>query len=98
MNREFEQSAIKPAKHTFSLDNREHAVFTGVQDVESFNEEQVVMITSGGAIIISGQNLHISKLSLDEGQLVVDGFVHAIEYDDVSPSGNKGGVFSRLFK
>ena len=98
MNKEYEQSAIKPAKHTIALDNREHAVFTGVQDVESFNEEQVVMITSGGAIIISGQNLHISKLNLEEGQLVVDGFVYAIEYDDASPSAGKGGVFSRLFK
>jgi len=99
MNKDYEPKAIKAARHTASLDNRERAVFSGVQDVESFNDEQVVLITASGAIILSGQNLHISKLNLDDGQLVVDGFVYALEYDDSSaPSGGKGGMFSRLFK
>ena len=98
MNKEYETNVIRPARHTVALDNREHAVFSGVEDVESFNEEQVVMITAAGAIILSGQNLHISKLNLDDGQLIVDGFIYAIEYDDVDASAGKGGVFSRLFK
>jgi sporulation protein YabP len=98
MNREIEQSAIRSVKHTVSLDNRERAVFSGVQDVESFNDEQVVMITSSGAIILSGQNLHISKLNLEEGLLVVDGFIYAMEYDDIDSPSGKGGMLSRLFK
>ncbi len=98
MNKEFEQTALKEVRHNVTLDNREHAVFTGVKDVESFNEEQVVLITATGALILSGHSLHISKLNLDDGQLIVDGFIYAMEYDDSDAKTQKRGVFSRLFK
>ena len=44
---------------------------------------------------VYGQNLHISRLDLDNGVMVVDGFINGVEYSDTE---NKGGIFSRLFK
>lgn len=83
-------------KHHISLDNRERASITGVQRVDSFNEQEIVFLTDAGVVVIYGQKLHMSKLNLDDGQLVVEGLIFGIEYADAEES--KGGLFSRLFK
>ena len=48
----------------------------GVADVEAFNEEEVVLLTDMGVIVLSGEGLHIVKLNLDEGVLAVEGARH----------------------
>ena len=79
--------------HTAELVNRETASFTGVVDVEAFNEEEVVLVTDLGA----GEGLHIVKLNLDDGVLVAEGRVLAMEYVQENKPAKKG-VFSGLFK
>lgn len=84
-----------PAAHRIVLEGREHLTVSGVEDVERFDENEIVMNTAEGALIVSGENLHIGKLSLDGGELHVDGRVDALSYEDAgSPRG--GGLFSRL--
>jgi len=83
--------------HSVMVDNRERVVFTGVIDVDSFNEDEVVLATEAGGITLYGKDLHIAKLSLEDGQLVVEGSIDAIDYLDASPA-RKGGMFSKLFK
>ena len=82
--------------HTVQLDNRAKAVLTGVDDVDSFNEMEVNLITEAGYVTISGKDLHISHLSLEEGQLVVEGQISGITYAD--SMAQEGGLFSRLFR
>ena len=83
--------------HPVELTNRESAVCAGVADVEAFNEEEVVLLTDMGVIVLSGEGLHIVKLNLDEGVLAVEGRVIALEYvQDEKPA--KKGLFSGLFK
>ena len=82
--------------HSLIIDNREKMSITGVSDVQSFNETEVILETDAGGITVFGQGLHISKLNLDEGQLVIDGFIEGVEYVDAQL--NKGGFFSRLFR
>ena len=94
-----EKDDLKPLRqraHLVSLENRERASFTGVTDVESFNEEEVVLLTEQGAAMLSGEELHISRLDLEDGQLVVEGRVLAVEYID-SPRPAKKGLFGRMF-
>ena len=65
--------------------------------MEAFNEEEVVLLTDMGVIVLSGEGLHIVKLNLDEGVLAVEGRVIALEYvQDEKPA--KKGLFSGLFK
>ncbi|MBE5761429.1 MAG: sporulation protein YabP [Clostridiales bacterium] len=97
MNSGYEIKTIRQKGHQVSLDNRESAAFTGVTDVESFNEEQVVLLTETGAVILSGKGLHIVRLDLDQGILAVEGYVYALEYDDSDAMGKKKGLISRLF-
>jgi len=84
--------------HTVLLDNRERAVITGVQDVDRFNETEVMLLTDAGALVIEGQNLHISRLNLDEGQLIVDGLIIAVEYCEGKGGEKNTPLFARIFR
>ena len=77
------------------LTGREKLTVTGVEDVERFDELSVVMRTAAGVLMISGEDLHIGKLSLEGGELYVDGRITSISYED-TPN-RQGGFFSRLF-
>lgn len=78
--------------HGITLIDRSHAEITGVSDVDCFNERLIVLTTALGAMTISGSDLNISRLSQEEGRLIVDGEVDSIEY-----SGRRqGGFLARL--
>ena len=75
--------------------DREQLTVAGVEDVDRFDETGIVMTTSAGVLIITGSNLHIGKLSLEGGELHVDGQIDSLAYEDDRRQG--GGFFSRLF-
>jgi sporulation protein YabP len=78
------------------MEGRKKVSLSGVDDVESFDENEVVMSTSQGVLIVKGRDLRIEKLSLDSGDVVMEGDIDRLEYEnDVKPS---GGLFARLFK
>ena len=83
------------AHHRLTLDGRERLTVTGVEDVERFDENMIVMSTSAGTLVVSGENLHIGKLSLDGGELHVDGQIDALQYEE--QGAGRGGLLSRLF-
>ena len=82
------------AAHHIVLEEREQLSVSGVEEVESFDENTIVMYTSRGTLIVRGQGLHIEKLSLDGGDLQVEGTVTALIYDGERES--RGGLLSRL--
>lgn len=83
-----------PAAHRVELDGREHLTVSGVEDVERFDESEIVMSTAAGTLIVTGEQLHIGKLSLDGGELHVDGRIDSLSYEEPASS---GGLFARLF-
>ena len=77
------------------LTGREKLTVTGVEDVERFDELSVVMRTVAGVLVVSGEDLHIGKLSLDGGALLVehaDGQIEEIVSGEVSVRGIYGYV------
>ncbi len=93
-----EDKRIPPIKaHAITLENRQRAALTGVSDVLSFNEQEVILVTEGGDITLIGDGLHIARLNLDEGQLVVEGEIAGIEYSD-APQQRRGGLWARIFR
>ena len=86
---------VSAAEHRLELVGREWLTVSGVEDVERFDELSVVMRTAAGVLMISGEDLHIGKLSLDGGELHVDGRIDSVTYEDEGRS--RGGFFSRLF-
>lgn len=86
---------MNDAAHRLQLEGREKLTVAGVEDVERFDESCIVLTTCAGTLVIGGQGLHIGKLSLDGGELHVDGRINELTYED-APS-QRGGFFSRLF-
>ena len=92
-----EKKVSKPKVQNLSLENREKLSITGVIDVESFNDESVVVDTELGLLIVRGMDLHINKLNLDSSELCIEGDIASCEYSDREGK-SKGGFLARMFK
>ena len=66
-----------------------HNSISGVEDVESFDEQEIVMRTSGGCLVICGEELSISRLSVDSGDVNVQGYLTELRYEE---AGEKRGL------
>ncbi len=77
------------------LEDRSRLSVTGVLDVDSFDDRQIVAKTVKGSLILRGNDLHIDKLSLDTGDLIVTGLITDLGYEETAPSGS---LWQRLFK
>ena len=80
--------------HHIILEEREQLVVSGVEEVESFDENTIFLTTAQGGLEIQGEGLHIEKLSLDGGDLKVEGLVNALIYGEESRG--RGGLLARL--
>lgn len=89
-----EKNPTAAPAHRITLDERRRLTVSGVEEVESFDESSIVMRTQHGSLIIHGSDLHIEKLSLDGGDLLVQGEVDALTYEEEVPS----SFLSRLFR
>ncbi len=81
--------------HRVALEDRSGLTVSGVMEVERFDENEIVMSTSRGTLVVRGEGLHIEKLSLDGGELRVEGSVDALSYEDDGEP--RGGLLARLF-
>ncbi len=81
--------------HSLNLEERHRLAVTGVSEVLSFDENQVVMDTALGLLTVDGEQLHVEKLSLDVGELTLEGSIQSLAY---SRGGQKRGSFwSKVF-
>lgn len=79
--------------HKLNLDQRSKLTLTGVTEVVSFEEQLVVLRTALGTLMVHGRELQLKNLSLDGGQVAVDGHISALIYEEP----RQGGWLSRLF-
>ncbi len=83
--------------HNAVLEDRAKLSLTGVTQVDSFDDQEVVCRTSRGNLTVRGHGLRIDKLNAEGGALQVQGTVDALEYQE--PIAVKsGGFFTRLFR
>ena len=90
----YEDSA-RPMAHSLTLDERAKLTVTGVEEVERFDEERIELRTVKGRLTISGEGLHIGRLSLETGELSAEGALSGLQYEDAPPG--QGGFWARLF-
>ena len=92
----FDQERLGPElPHRVVLEDRSRLTVSGVEEVERFDENTVMLSTAQGGLEIQGEGLHIEKLSLDGGDLKVEGTVNALIYE--SGGREQGGLLGRLF-
>lgn len=82
--------------HSVVLEERECLTVSGVNDVDSFDEDMIVAFTNLGELTIKGSELHISKLDTETGELNVEGDISALIYS--SDQSDSSGFFGRLFR
>ena len=85
--------------HMLNLSNRKVATITGVNDVLSFDAGEVLLDTVEGILMIRGSELHVSRLTVEKGEVDVDGKIDSLTYSE-GKGLNKSGesLLGRLFK
>lgn len=79
--------------HKLTLNERKNLTMTGVTEVVSFDESSVVLRTQLGTLEVQGQELQLKTLSIDGGQVAVDGHISALYYEEPR---THNGFWSRL--
>ncbi len=80
--------------HKLTLNERKSLTMTGATEVVSFDDSAVILRTELGTLVIQGKELKLKTLSLEGGQVAVDGHVTALIYEEPR---NPGGVLRKLF-
>ena len=81
------------------MQNRSSLSITGIRDVVSFDENQVVLDTDMGLLTMKGKDLHVSRLTLEKGEVDVDGTVDSLVYSSNESYRRSGeSFFNRLFR
>lgn len=87
--------ANAPKPHAITLNDRKKLSITGVEDVDCFNEQIVVLKTPLGTLTVTGAGLNLNQLNVEDGRVSVEGEVDALEY---TGGKKKGGWAGRLFR
>lgn len=93
-----EKKGAKPnMPHNIILESRQRMTISGVTEIESFDEQCVLLYCTAGEMSVRGEGLHVSRIDVDTGELNLEGErIDAIAYADNAPV--RGGLLGRLFK
>lgn len=89
---------IEDKKSNLSLENRKKLYISGVIEVISFNETQIVLTTCLGMLTIKGEGLKMNKLDVQNGEVNIVGTLNSFVYSGAKDKQDKEGIFERLFK
>ena len=93
-----ELNGSRNRQHRISLNNRQTCEINGVSDVLSFDVGEILLETDQGMLMIKGNDLHVSRLTLEKGEVDVDGRIDSLTYSENISAGNRAGsLISRLF-
>ena len=85
--------------HRVLMNNRQTGNFSGVLDVLSFDVSEILLETEQGMLMIRGNELHVNRLTLDKGEVDIDGRIDSFVYSDTAASGEKQeSLLTRLFR
>ena len=84
--------------HSITLYNRSSGVVTGVRDVISFDLNEIILDTEQGILMIHGEELHVTRLTVEKGEVELEGVVDSMVYsENCSSREEKGSIIRRLF-
>lgn len=90
---------ITSTNHSITLNERKNLIITGVKKIDSFDDEEFLLETNMGYIVIKGEELEIIKLDTFQGNVSIKGRVNSLTYVESSNKKEKeDGLFNKLFK
>lgn len=90
------ENKIKVRSQNITMEDRERMVVTGVEQVESFNDNTIILTTIKGGMHIKGETLNISKLNLDDGSVKINGKINSVTYTNKEVTSKN--IIGKLFK
>ena len=94
-----ELNTVNKRSHKMVLLNRRTCNLTGVNDVLSFDVNEIILETDLGMLMIKGKELHVNRLTLEKGEVDIEGKVDSFTYSEQAGMGAKGeSLLTRLFK
>lgn len=91
------EDKLTQKNHKLQINDRKQGLVTGVKDVISFDPEVVLLDTQMGILTIKGKDLHVKRLTLERGEVDVEGEFDSFTYTQ-SKSAKRAAFTSRLFK
>lgn len=94
-----ELNGNKQRTHKLMLNNRKNCIVNGVVDVLSFDLTEILLETDQGMLMIRGNDLHVNRLTLEKGEVDIEGRIDSFTYSEVNSYGTKAESFlGKLFK
>ncbi len=84
--------------HIVNINERKSIVITGVKKIESFDNEEFLLNSNLGPILLKGENLEMIKLDTLEGNVSIKGKINSFQYLDSVEKGKESSIFNKLFK
>ena len=85
------------SKHSVIMKGREVLSASGIEDVDSFDDDRIIAYPTEGQMTVKGAELKINRLSVEDGELEIQGIIDSIEYQD-SHKSSGGSFFGKIFK
>ncbi|MBE6841281.1 MAG: sporulation protein YabP [Ruminococcus sp.] len=73
---------ITGKSHNIIMENRKTLSISGVTDVDNFDEKEILLYTQSGELTVSGKNLHVNSMSVETGEMIIEGDIWALNYGD----------------
>lgn len=93
-----EEKQTGKRSHRLTLADRSICSITGIREVISFDVKEVILDTELGTLTIKGQDLHVKRLTLEKGELDMEGLVESFAYSDSQAAKESESFFSRIFR
>lgn len=93
------QEKQMPRAHKVVVVGRKSGTVSGVSDVLSFDDNEIVLDTDMGLLTVKGKELHMSRLSLELGEADLEGTVESLAYSERGHRKKReGSLIKRLFR
>lgn len=94
-----DKDIINVGTHSISINERKNIVVTGVKKIDSFDDEEFLLETSMGYIVIKGSDLEIIKLDTYQGNVSIKGKINSLTYmESANKKEKEDSIISKLFK
>lgn len=86
------------SSHKLMLENRQQGTVTGVRDVSSFDEKEILLVTEAGKLLVKGEQLHMKRLNLEKGEVDLEGKVDSLTYLSKNMDKKEESLLKRMFR
>lgn len=90
---------VKKRVHKLMLSNRRVCNIGGVTDILTFDTNEIMLETEQGMLMVKGKDLHMKRLTLEKGEVDIEGTIDSLTYSELTGYGSKGeSLLAKIFK